>query len=131
MATGHRRSVTSGVGAGEGCEVTLFVGNRSAEVDPVDIAVRLGERVVVDERFSVAGEGHQRQNWRGFVAKLPAGRHELRIESRLGAARFRGAVDLEEGDRVVVTIAFWTKESAGSAARHGYFTVESAPPSTG
>lgn len=130
MATDPERTTVDGV-EGVGCELTLVISNQSFEVDPVDISVGLGKRVVVDEEFYVGGDGPAQHNWKRFVVRLPAGRHGLRVESRRGAARFHGALDLEDGEQVVVTIAFWTREPVDPGVPRGYFTVESTPPPTG
>ncbi len=75
--------------------LTLMIRNRSVSVDPVDLIVTLDDRVIVDENFKYGssievGAGIDVPapglDWKQLPLKLPAGSHQIKVESAKGGA---------------------------------------------
>jgi hypothetical protein len=97
---------------------TLLVSNQSSALPQVDIQVRIDERLVVDDTFTL-GSGHTVKR---YELQLPRGAHELRATAHRGAATYAGSIEVQA--ELWGALLFW-RSPKGAAA-----STEQAPAFT-
>jgi hypothetical protein len=80
----------------------LYVSNQSFEIDPVDIAVEIDGKRVVEGDFLVEGQ----HSWHVFKFQLEPGQHTLRVVTDVGESEHVVTIETGEETRYGV-LNFW------------------------
>ena len=108
--------------------LTLYVSNQSFADESVGITISIDDGVVVDDAFVVEDQ----HNWITFEVSLPAGEHEMVMESSTGVEQ-RASLMMPSGRPLWAAVDYWYSAAdaerlgSGSSARHFTMTVSDEP----
>lgn len=114
--------------AAEEVNFVLFVSNQSSAINPVDIAVYIDGKLVVDEKFDVGGGRKSPQhNWKEFEFHLPKGRHKLRAISRNEKVELEKEFEIKQRHWAVVDFWYYPETHRNPTPRHFRFGFQDKP----
>ena len=109
--------------------ITLLVSNQSIDINPVDIEIRIDNRLAVHANFDSSGVQPSQHNWESFHFQLENGDHTIVISSEKGEARLEKTFEVNSVH--TVTIAYWYDASDHRTKSAKFFTFNIVEGSVG
>lgn len=108
--------------------LTLYVSNQSLIISPVDIQVKIDDKVVVDEYFHVGKRCQRQHNWKGFQMNLANGRHRLHVSSRKGKAELTKEFEVKGKHSAAISYVYYRpKLDYEPPPKHFDFVIQDKP----
>jgi hypothetical protein len=109
--------------------VILLISNQSLEVNPVDITIKVNEKLILEDSFYVQGEQPVQHNWQQHKLHLANGEYQLSVSSQKGQASVNTSL-LINGEHKIL-IAFWKDNQDKGKLSKAHFSIQNNTGSVG